>query len=274
MDDSAFKSILDGFERTRVLLDGWLGFWTWLVVVGVAFELVFIIWDFSEDRRVWLDAATHARIPFPARPSRLKLIFEILSVVFVVAGVVGELRIEARLGTLETYIRQTNEDRVAQLQKEAGDAAYSATIAKGAADVAVRDEATLALLVSGRQIFDTKPIKALRLNSKLVYVMSGDTEEAKSFCKALSADLHRIAGMNTKPSCGSSYPYSETVVCGSSLPESGALAMALAEATHVPFKSIPCDPMYPDTGLRVLIGPKPPFVIPPNAKKAQGSSHK
>jgi hypothetical protein len=163
-----------------------------------------------------------------------------------------------------------------KLQKQAGDAAKSAhyaaadaTIAKDAAASAIHDLAILQSLVSGREIFDTTPIKELRLKGKLVHVMSGDLEEAKSFCKSISDDLHGIAGMDTKPSCQSAYPNSETGVSGPSLPESRALAKALTEATHFSFKVIRPDPMSSRIAddLKVLIGPKPSFTIKPTTKK-------
>jgi hypothetical protein len=149
MDDSAFKSILDGFEATRTSLDHWLEFWTWLVVVGVAFELIFIVWDHLEEVGEWSKALTHQAIPFPSRPSRLKLLFEILSVALVVAGIVGELRIDVMLGRLETDIRDTNERRVLQLQKEAGDARDSAHDAAVDAGNAKADAGVAKTLATG-----------------------------------------------------------------------------------------------------------------------------
>jgi hypothetical protein len=80
----------------------------------VACELVFVIWDHLEDKSEWRTSVTHATIPFPLRPSRIKLIVEMLSVALVVAGVVGELRIDAMLGRLETDIQDANDRRFKQ----------------------------------------------------------------------------------------------------------------------------------------------------------------
>lgn len=136
MDDAAFKSMLDGLESIRSGFDWWLSFWTWWVVIGVACELVFVIWNHLEEKHDWHKARTRGTISFPARPSRLKLLFELLSVALVVIGVVGELRIDAKLGRLETEIQNVNGLRIAALQKEAGDArdsAQAAAIAAGKA---------------------------------------------------------------------------------------------------------------------------------------------
>jgi hypothetical protein len=143
MDDSAFKSILDALDANRIALDRWLEFWTWLVIVGVAFELVFIIWDHIEEIREWYSARSRAMVPAPGRPSRVKLIFELLSVALVVIGIAGELRVDAMLGKLETDIRDTNERRVLRLQKEAGDAADASERAQQSADKSEADERSL-----------------------------------------------------------------------------------------------------------------------------------
>lgn len=142
MNDSAFKSILDGYNATRVSLNSCLTFWTWLVVIGVAFEVVFIFWSYVEEKREWQKALIDAAVPMPEGPNRFKLICELLSVVLVVAGIIGELQIEVKLGRLETDIQDINEKRVLQLQKEAGDAATSSAKAQDSADkanAAVRD---------------------------------------------------------------------------------------------------------------------------------------
>jgi hypothetical protein len=136
MDDSALKALLTGFDAHRLRLEGWLEFWTWLVVIGVACEIVFIVWSHKDEHREWFTARTHGAVPFPSKPSRLRLIFEILSVALVVAGVSGELVIGSRLGKLETSIRDINEKRVLHLQQEAGNAAQSAQKAKDDAQAA------------------------------------------------------------------------------------------------------------------------------------------
>jgi hypothetical protein len=45
MDDSALKALIEALERARGSLDWQLTAWTWLVVIGVALELVFAAGD-------------------------------------------------------------------------------------------------------------------------------------------------------------------------------------------------------------------------------------
>jgi len=184
-----------------------------------------------------------------------------LGPVLVVLGIAGEL-----IFGLGAFIAQDFE--TTEIQQQAGEAAKSATIAKNAADATLDDLAVLESRVSGRQIFDTLPIKSLRLEGKVVHVMSGDTEEAKAFCRSISVALHDFAGMDTKPACGSSYAESGTIARGPSPSESAALAAALTEATHFHFSTIvPPEWNIPNDELRVLIGPQPSFTIKPTAQK-------
>jgi hypothetical protein len=136
MGDSAYKAILAGFSAHHHSLDRWLQLWTWWVIVGVACELAFIIWDHIGEYREWFEGYTRGVVPFPSKPKRLKLIFEMASVALVVFGVIGELRVEAKLGDLETNIQKTNEDRASHLQQEADSAETAAGKAQSSADTA------------------------------------------------------------------------------------------------------------------------------------------
>ena len=103
-----------------------------MVIVGVACELGFVLRDHWENMQEWRQSLTRAMTPLASRPSRLKLIFELLSVALVVVGIVGELRIDAMLGDLDTRIQDVNNQRLALVQQEAGDAAKSAKAARDA----------------------------------------------------------------------------------------------------------------------------------------------
>jgi hypothetical protein len=149
MDDSAFKAILDGLDANRIALDRWLEFWTWLVIIGVAFELVFVVWHHFDEICEWQKSRSRAVIFAPAKPSALKLVFEMFSVALVVIGVTGELRVERMLGGLETDIRVTNEKRVLLLQQQAGDAATSAHRAAADSARAKTDAGDAKSLASG-----------------------------------------------------------------------------------------------------------------------------
>jgi hypothetical protein len=168
MDDSAFKAVLDKFESTRICLDGWLSFWTWCVVVGVALELVFIVWAHIDERHDWYRSLTRGIVFPPEKPNVLKLGCELFSVLLVVGGIVGELRIDAMLGNLETKIRGVNERRVLKLQQEAGDAAKSAHDAAQDATNA-KDDAGQAKTIArdARQEADSSRTQAIKAENDL-----------------------------------------------------------------------------------------------------------
>lgn len=118
MDDSALKSLIDCLDAQRTSLIWHLNGWTWLVAAGVLCEVVFIIWSHRDEFKEWKKALADAAIPFPSRPSRLKLVLEILSVGLVVGGIVGELNFEAKLGDMDNRIQSANNQRVALLRGE------------------------------------------------------------------------------------------------------------------------------------------------------------
>lgn len=134
MGDSAYKAILAGLSVHHDSLEKWLQFWTWWVIAGVVCELVFIGWDHLSEYREWWEAQTAGTNPFPSRPSRLKLFFELASVALVVFGIIGELRVDAKLGDLDTSIQKTNEDRATHLQQEADSAETAAGKSQHSAD--------------------------------------------------------------------------------------------------------------------------------------------
>lgn len=237
-----------------------------MVLFGVALEMG----EVFEDIRTWLKVR---RFRKNLEINWIKVLSH-TGTLLVLLGVLGEGVSEGIFGIADTRLRKFDENAIATAESKAGDAATSATIAKNAADDALNDLAILESRVSGRQIFDTTPIKALRLKGKVVYVVSGDIEEAKSFCKSISAALHATAGMDAKPSCLSTYAGSETIVRGPSFSESQALAKALTEATHFPFTTaVPPDWNVPNNTLRVFVGPQPSFVIKPKPTNKQSNSH-
>jgi len=133
MDESTLNSLIHNLETSRSSLDWWLGFWTCLVVIGVAFELIAVIGEYLADRKLWTTARTRAVLSNPEKPSISRLIFDLLGVVLVVAGVAGELFVQAKVATNETDLRNANGRLVLLLEQEAGDAKHSATGASEAA---------------------------------------------------------------------------------------------------------------------------------------------
>lgn len=285
MDDSAFKSILDGYEANRLSLDSWLTFWTWLVIIGVTFELAFIVWDHWEEKNVWQNARTHASVPMPERPSRVKLICELLSVLLVVVGIIGELVIEARLGHLETAIQDTNEKRVLQLQKEAGDAKLSSLAAAGAAQLAqesadaanasareaqgkVRAVArqtaliesgtkVLKYILSGRGVQDTNGLKKQleQFNGRYLVLQSYlNDSEGYFFCEQLLFTA-KSAGMITEDQCAKlpfsgMYPFVGISVSG---PDNKSILDLQKALSTLPDTSVDNEPLFPN-----WLAPHPP----------------
>jgi hypothetical protein len=123
MDESALKIILDNLDVSRSSLHGWLHFWTFLVVVGVVLEVVFVVWEYAEDIHDFRRGIMHP----PEKPSVLLLVLGLLGAGLVAVGVAGELYIDVQAGKVETEIRKVNELRISLLTKEAGDAKTSAT---------------------------------------------------------------------------------------------------------------------------------------------------
>lgn len=280
-DDSALKASMSALKTSISTLESSINtlgarsdFWEtfgWCcaiaVGIGVAGEIVIIVWDFIEDRHAWRRGIVRA----PDHPSHVRFWFDIIATAVVIIGIILEAgasgkvsSINSQLRSKSSELRAKSDQLLALVTQESGDAAKSAHDARLDADQARYDLAILRSLVSGRQM---RPLKGLRLKGKLVYVESGDAEEAKSFCRSISAALHDIAGIATKPMCGSTYPLSDTVVRGPSLPESKTLAKALSEATHFRFKALPNDSASLYNGLRVLVGPQPPFTIKPTPKR-------
>jgi hypothetical protein len=129
MDESTLKILLDNLEMSHSSLHGWLDFWTFLVVIGVALEVVFTIWDYRELLHDFRRGVIHS----PEKPRVLLHVLGLLGAGLVAVGVAGELYVDVQAGKVETEIRSANELRVSLLIKEAGDAKQSATEAEEAA---------------------------------------------------------------------------------------------------------------------------------------------
>jgi len=142
MDESALKILLDNLEMSRSSLHGWLLFWTFLVVLGVALELVFVVKEYIDQSHDFRRGIIHS----PEKPSTMLFVSGLLGAGLVAIGVAGELYIDVQAGKVETEIRKANELRAALLSKEASDAKTSA---EGAAKAA--SEAKASAKVIGEQ---------------------------------------------------------------------------------------------------------------------------
>jgi hypothetical protein len=144
MEESALRSALASLDDCNSSLHWWLGFWTVWVVVGVALELVFVVWEYIDELHDFRRGIVHP----PDRPNGLLFVLGFFATGLVVLGVGGELHAESKIATLETCVRRGNDELFLLLSKEAGGAAKSAKTAheeagavKGIADEAKKEVA-------------------------------------------------------------------------------------------------------------------------------------
>ena len=136
MNDWIFDSIVDALNDARSSVDLCSHIFTWLVIIGVVLETLFLGVDHHDDFKAWVFARTHFKIPWPEKPSWGKLFAEVFSVWLVVIGIWGEFYEGSRSARLETLARQVDGLRNTLLQQEAGDAATNARRAQDSAEAA------------------------------------------------------------------------------------------------------------------------------------------
>src|ERR1700722_18564072 len=124
--------------------------WSFLVVVGVSLEVVFVVWEYVEELHDFRRGVVHP----PERPIRLLFFLGLLGAALVAIGVAGELYAESKIETVETGIRKANDELFLLLSKEAGDAEKSAKAAHEEADAVKKetDVLTLRLENASRQL--------------------------------------------------------------------------------------------------------------------------
>ena len=132
IDASALQSAISALERDIKTLENssvpWertLPWFTALVVLGVLMEL-WVIW---RERRDDMEAWRRGIIRPPDGPSIEKFVVEIISVLFITGGIVGELwagvkitNINGSLRSKSAELRSKSDQFVALLNTEAGDA--------------------------------------------------------------------------------------------------------------------------------------------------------
>jgi hypothetical protein len=140
MDELAFRTLINNLETSRSSLHGLLHFFTWLVVVGLAFDLFVIIKEFRDD---WGEFTCGQIHPYenhlPKRPNVSLLILALLGTALIVIGVAGELYVDVQAGKIETQIRGANDNLLGLIIQEAGDAKASADSAASAASMAGKE---------------------------------------------------------------------------------------------------------------------------------------
>lgn len=135
-DESALRSALASLDDYSSSLYWWLGFWTFIVALGVVLEVVYVVGEYLEELHDFKRGTIHP----PERPSTTLFVLGLLGAGLVAAGVSGELWKESQIAKLETCIRKGNDALFLMLSNEAGDAATAAEVAHDEAD-AVKEEA-------------------------------------------------------------------------------------------------------------------------------------
>ena len=285
MDESALKILLDNLETSRASLDWWLGFWTLLVVVGVVFEVAFVVWEYVDELHEFRRGEVHP----PRKPSTAVFALELLGAGLVAIGVSGELYIEAKIGAVETEIRKTNDLRALLLSKEAGDAktsadgaAAAASRANNAADEAQRTVSAVARraerigaelgqsqwLISARRILKPDELSAelsKHFKGRQIAVQSyiGD-QEGHGLCTQL-AYIAQKAEMNAVNMCGlgalTSSPMTSVVVSGPDPDETEEIGKDLVTVGRLSFGGTVSG--VKGSMLTIFVGYKPAFIIGP-----------
>lgn len=150
---SALQSSISALERDITALESqssglepWLGWFTLLVAIGVALEILVVIHDHKKEVSEWLVSEL-----IPKGPSPIKLGIQIASIILIFAGVMGEfgvgLRISSINGKLRSKgmeLRSKSDQLLALVTDEAGNAQASAEGAAGAAYRAIGAADTVA----------------------------------------------------------------------------------------------------------------------------------
>jgi hypothetical protein len=111
IDTSALESAISALERDIRAWDSSSGPWerslpwfTALVALGVAMEF-WVIW---RERRDDVEAFSLGIVRLADRPSTVKYVIEILSVLFITAGIVGELWVGIKITSINGMLRSKN----------------------------------------------------------------------------------------------------------------------------------------------------------------------
>jgi outer membrane murein-binding lipoprotein Lpp len=225
VDPDSLKAAIKSFKDLRAVLDGRLSAWNWLVITGAAFELVTLLHEYRDNLRTWKKARSMRYHPWPEKPPFKWLLFDLAGVLFVVGGIVGEIRVDSQIGKNETNLQDANEQLVSFLEQEAGDAADNAQAAQDSADDANEDldtatkklaavtkeangvDSNLSMtqyLMSGREVHDAKglteqlaPFKGQAITFRS-YLHDG---EGYFLCEEIVASAHS-AGVLDRDECG------------------------------------------------------------------------
>jgi hypothetical protein len=108
----ALRSSIKSLESRSNSLESLLYVFVALVVIGVVFEVGFVVWEYHADMKEFLRGIIHS----PHRPSGRILLFELIGAGLVAIGVAGELAIDVRSGDIQTTLRAKNGELIDILQ--------------------------------------------------------------------------------------------------------------------------------------------------------------
>lgn len=181
MNTSLLAGALDDLERSWSSLDWLLNFWTVLVVVGVAVELVVLITEYFHDWRDFKRGTIHP----PDKPNIFILGFGFLGAALVAIGVAGEFQIHVKAGKIESDMRDKTRQLVSIADGNAADADKQAETARREAGVANKEAARLRL-------------EAIRLQARFIPLRISKEQE-KRLCKRLAAIPEMVVNLIAPP---------------------------------------------------------------------------
>jgi len=168
---SALESSIKVFEDRSLFWEKLPPWFTGLVVLGVLMELWGIRREYREDMEAW--ALTHFGVHrLPMKPLRRDVLIDVVSVVFVAIGIVGELGVGLKIATINNQIRgasavlrsknealRSDSDQLLTLvTKKVGTVAANAQLAQGSIDAVT----TKADILSARIDEESLKLKVLR----------------------------------------------------------------------------------------------------------------
>ncbi len=150
---SALESEVKTLESSSAPWEHSVWVFTFLVALGVAMELWIIRHEYCDDMEAWA-LAHFGVLRSPGRPAIKKLVVEVASVLLITIGVMGELVIGIKIGSINAALRgksaelrsknaelrSKSDQLLALVTQQAGNAALSAKTAHDEAD-SVRTEA-------------------------------------------------------------------------------------------------------------------------------------
>jgi hypothetical protein len=129
MDESALRSALTSLDTSWSSLEHWLWVCAFVVFVGVALEIVPVVWEYLIERNDF----RRGTICSPERPLGIKFFLEVAGAVLVALGVFGELAVGIKMARVETDMRNDTAKLVSAIGQTAGKAKDSADQAADAA---------------------------------------------------------------------------------------------------------------------------------------------